>query len=54
MGAIVPMLGAQRVANAASGDAQGSSNAELSAGNYVAIVVGLLFWALALAGLILG
>lgn len=54
LGALVPMVGAQRVANAASGDAQGASNSELSGGNWVAIVLGVLFWALALVGLFAG
>ena len=54
--AIVPVLAyfalpAQKAANAASGDANGSSNANFTGANWVWMILGGLIWALSLFGL---
>ena len=54
--AIVPVLAylalpAQKAANAASGDASGSSNASFTGANWVWMILGGLIWALSLFGL---
>lgn len=54
--ATVPVLAylalpAQKAANAASGDASGSSNANLTGANWVWMILGGLIWALSLFGL---
>ncbi len=54
--AIVPMLAyfalpAQKAANAASGDADGSSNSSFTGANWVWMILGGLIWALSLFGL---
>ena len=54
--AAVPLLAffaltAQKAANAASGDANGSRNADFTGANWVWMILGGLFWALSLFGL---
>jgi hypothetical protein len=46
----IPIHAAQRAANVACGDPGGESNANFSAGNLVALVVGAGFWFLVLFG----
>ena len=45
---IFPLQAAQRAANISSGDPEGQSNDSFSAGNFVAMVVGLLLWVVVL------
>ena len=54
LAALLPMVAAQRVANAAAGDSEGRSNASYSAGNIVVIVLGGLFWLAAIYGFATG
>lgn len=49
-----PLLAAQKVANLSAGDADGSSNASLTAGSAIAIVLGLLMWGTVALGLFMG
>jgi hypothetical protein len=50
----VPLFAAQKVANLAAGDVQGRSNASITAGNCVVILIGLLLWATVALGLFVG
>jgi hypothetical protein len=46
LGAVVPLIAAQKVANQTYGDPDGRDNASMKAGNVVTLIVGFLFWAL--------
>jgi hypothetical protein len=48
-----PLQAAQRAANISSGDTEGRSNDSFSAGNFIAMVVGLLVWAMILFAIFL-
>lgn len=50
--AVAPLGRAQLVANRLAGDEHGSSNARFSAGNLVAIGLGIAFWMLVIVGLV--
>jgi hypothetical protein len=50
LASVVPLSSAQSVANTASGDPEGSSNASFSGANLVVLFLGLLFWSLTLYG----
>jgi hypothetical protein len=48
---VFPLMAAQRAANAAAGDPEGSTNSQFSLANYAWCAFGLLFWLLVLVGL---
>ncbi|MBX2846725.1 MAG: hypothetical protein KTR16_00280 [Acidiferrobacterales bacterium] len=53
IGQIYSMAEAQKVANVAIGDPDGSANSSFTPANYLWLVIGLAFWALVIAGAVL-
>jgi hypothetical protein len=51
LAAVVPLIAAQKVANYASGDPSGETNAGIDVGSVLACLAGAAFWALILLGL---
>jgi hypothetical protein len=53
LSSLFPLMSAQQVANAASGDPDARSNSKLTAGNIVWLLLGLALWALIVVGVVM-
>jgi hypothetical protein len=53
LSSLFPLIAAQQVANAASGDPEARSNSKLTAVNIVFLLFGLAFWALIVVGIVM-